>query len=151
MSDDRDDKPFASPVPTPDVSSERRQTLLTRAVDNWSESLTTEASVHLLMPERKGAPFFLRQITGPGAPHDWMLTRDRTIVGRSRSADFSIDSPELSRQHVEVLRDGKSFKVVDLQSRNGIFLDGVRVHSVVLRHGDVVQLGNISFLFCEGV
>ncbi|MCP4502209.1 MAG: FHA domain-containing protein [Deltaproteobacteria bacterium] len=124
---------------------------VSRPVDNWSESLTTEASVRLLMPERKDAPFFLRQLTGPGAPHDWSFMRDRTVIGRSKAADFAIDSPELSRQHICILRDGKSFKCLDLESRNGIYLDGVRIHSLILRHGDLIQLGNVSFLFCEGV
>ena len=119
-------------------------------VYTWSEGLTTEASIQLVMPDRKETPFFLRQITGPGAPRDWNLIRDEVIVGRSKGADFSIDSPELSRQHIKFVREGKEYKCIDLESRNGLYLDGVRIHSVMMRQGDVIQIGNVSFVFIEG-
>ena len=118
--------------------------------DLWAEGLTTEASVDLILPQRQTVPFFLRQVTGPGAPRDWTLGADEVIIGRSKTADFCIESPELSRHHLKVERHGKEFKAIDLDSRNGLYLDGVRIHSVVLRRGDVIQIGNVSFLYREG-
>lgn len=148
-----DDKPASLDAKGPDRSRTPLHMPAVRphgAVDNWSEGLTTEASIQLVMPDRKETPFFLRQITGPGAPRDWNLIRDSVVVGRSKGADFSIDSPELSRQHIKLVREGKEFKCIDLESRNGLYLDGVRIHSVMLRQGDVIQIGNVSFVFIEG-
>src|SRR5579859_3225755 len=70
------------------------------------------------------------------------------IVGRDALASVKFD-PDLddlvSRQHVKIVRDpadSEGFQLVDLQSRNGTFLNQTRVYGVVrLSHDDVVQLG----------
>ena len=118
--------------------------------DSWAESLTTEAPIELVVANRRTQPYFLRQLTGPGAPKDWILAEGTVVIGRSKAADFTVDSPELSRKHIEIMRQGKEYKCIDLESRNGVYLDGVKFHSVILRQGDVIQLGNVSFLFLEG-
>jgi pSer/pThr/pTyr-binding forkhead associated (FHA) protein len=125
-------------------------TLSGARVENWSESLTTEASIELLMPDRARRPPMLRQITGPGAPRDLSFTQAETIIGRSKAADFSIDSPELSRQHVVAQLEGQEVEVRDLDSRNGLYLNGIRVYVAVLRSGDHLQVGNVTFVFAEG-
>ncbi len=120
-----------------------------QAMESWSESQTTEASIRLLLPENAQRPPAMRQITGPGAPRDLVLTRERMTVGRSKAADFTVDSPELSRLHVEIQCDGREYCARDLDSRNGIYLNGLRVHSAVLHHGDAVQIGNVTLIFNE--
>jgi len=70
------------------------------------------------------------------------------IVGRDALASVKFD-PDLddlvSRQHVKIVRDPadpEGYQLVDLQSRNGTFLNRTRVYGVVrLNHDDVVQLG----------
>lgn len=69
-------------------------------------------------------------------------------VGRDSSAmvRFDPDRDDLvSRQHVKIVRDPgdpNGFQLVDLQSRNGTFLNRQRVYGTVkLNHLDVIQLG----------
>jgi pSer/pThr/pTyr-binding forkhead associated (FHA) protein len=38
----------------------------------------------------------------------------------------------------------------DLESSNGVFLNGVRVHSAALHEGDVIQIGDAVLVFREG-
>ena len=118
--------------------------------DTWSDCLTTEASIDLILPDRAKNASFLRQVNGPGAPKDYVFTRDRLVLGRSKAADITIESPELSRKHVEAVRDGQEFLLSDLDSRNGLYLNGIQIHSCVLRHGDTIQIGNVTFVFYEG-
>src|SRR5580704_15880812 len=70
------------------------------------------------------------------------------LVGRDPDAGVCFDPSRedlVSRQHVKIVRDPESpndFAVVDLQSRNGTFLNRQRVYSTArLTHNDVIQLG----------
>ena len=70
------------------------------------------------------------------------------LVGRDPEASVRFDPSRedlVSRQHVKIVRDPESptdFAVVDLQSRNGTFLNRQRIYAPArLAHGDVVQLG----------
>jgi len=118
-------------------------------VDSWAEGKTTEASIELLLPARQSRPPMFHQVTGPGAPSECHFVRDSVVVGRSKAADISIDSPELSRRHCVIEREGQEWTIFDLESRNGVYLNGLRIHSAVLRPGDAVQIGNVMFVFHE--
>lgn len=70
------------------------------------------------------------------------------IVGRDPAAHVRFDQDRddlVSRQHVKIIRDPwdtNGFQVVDLQSRNGTFLNQQRIYgSARLSHNDVIQLG----------
>ena len=121
----------------------------TQMMQSWSESQTTEASLELLMPDRDRTPPSLRQVTGPGAKREVVLSRPKMVIGRSKAADVTVDSPELSRHHVVLERDGHETVVTDLDSRNGLYLNGIRIHACVLRAGDAIQLGNVTFIYQE--
>jgi pSer/pThr/pTyr-binding forkhead associated (FHA) protein len=47
-------------------------------------------------------------------------------------------------------RQGDEYIALDLGSRNGIYLNGIRIHSAVLREGDQLQLGEVILLYHEG-
>lgn len=112
--------------------------------------LTLDTSIELLIPDRIRHASYFKQMSGAGAPANHLLTQNQIIFGRGNSADVSIDSRELSRRHIRVNRDGHEFIVTDLDSRNGLFLNGVRIHACVLRHGDTIQIGNVRFVYYEG-
>ncbi|HEX3747240.1 MAG TPA: FHA domain-containing protein [Bryobacteraceae bacterium] len=70
------------------------------------------------------------------------------LVGRDPDAAVCFDPSRedlVSRQHVKIVRDPESpreFSVVDLQSRNGTFLNRQRIYAPAhLAHDDVIQLG----------
>jgi len=89
----------------------------------------------------------LRMEAGPGAPHDFVLTAERLIVGRALEADIRLQGSSISRQHMLIVRTGPEFTIRDLDSRNGIFLNGVKIHSAVLKPGDQIQVGDSLFVF----
>ncbi|HMJ10031.1 MAG TPA: FHA domain-containing protein [Polyangiaceae bacterium] len=95
-------------------------------------------------------PSVLQQIGGPGAPRDHRLDLDEMIVGRSVQVHISIDSGLISRRHIMLRRSGPEYACEDLDSSNGMYLNGVKVHSATLREGDTLQIGDVVFVFREG-
>jgi pSer/pThr/pTyr-binding forkhead associated (FHA) protein len=67
------------------------------------------------------------------------------LLGRHSSADIRIPLPDVSRRHCRFIFADGSWDVVDLNSLNGIYINGVRLHSAVLATGDVLRVGGLSF------
>jgi pSer/pThr/pTyr-binding forkhead associated (FHA) protein len=118
----------------------------------WEDQPTTvqdvpvPASVRL----RVKKPFALEQVAGPGAPREHLLESDEIIVGRSLQANISIDGNGISRTHAAIRKSGPEYTFTDLNSANGVYLNGIKTHSAVLREGDMLQLGDAVFVFHEG-
>jgi hypothetical protein len=70
-------------------------------------------------------------------------------IGRNRDAALPLPDPMLSRRHAVILHiKNEGFYLVDLNSMNGSFVNGVRVqHRHLLQDGDRVCLGNTAFTF----
>jgi two-component system, NtrC family, response regulator AtoC len=64
------------------------------------------------------------------------------VVGRSSACDLHVDLKQLSRRHAQFVREQDAVEVVDLDSRNGTFVDGERVRRAQLRPGSVITLGD---------
>ena len=92
----------------------------------------------------------LSLIEGPGAPKKYMLSKD-TIIGRSSDAHIQIRSNMVSRKHIYLKRENSELVCTDLMSHNGLFLNGVKIHSATLRDGDTIQIGDVIFLYNQGV
>ena len=111
---------------------------------------TEEAEIPLLQALPFSRPHVLQQIRGPGSPAIHELAGDTLVLGRSPDTDVHIPSPSLSRTHMRVERHQGTYRVIDLDSSNGVYLNEIRVHSAVLRDGDTLQLGNAVFIYHEG-
>lgn len=91
------------------------------------------------------AVLIVRQGDEPGRVHP--LVFGANVIGRGEGADVRVRSSEVSRRHVRVdLRDDGIF-VVDLGSKNGVYVDGQRVPAgetgIALRDGGRVELGDV--------
>ena len=80
-------------------------------------------------------------IEGESKDHVWQLACKRSIIGRDPRCDIVIEDPMLSRVHAEVICDGEAIIFRDRESQNGSYINGVRVTSQALLHGDVIRLG----------
>jgi pSer/pThr/pTyr-binding forkhead associated (FHA) protein len=67
-------------------------------------------------------------------------------IGRVGAADFCLDVPLVSRLHcrIEVGAEG-GVEIVDLDSTNGTWIDGVRITRAPLRPGSVLRVGRVEF------
>jgi pSer/pThr/pTyr-binding forkhead associated (FHA) protein len=100
--------------------------------------------------QRAKKPPSLEQIRGPGAPRDFVLELNDVVVGRSLQATISIEGSGVSRQHLALRRSDGEYTCADLNSANGMYLNGIKTHSAVLREGDTIQMGDVVFVFHEG-
>ncbi len=75
------------------------------------------------------------------------LSQDVTVLGRSRRCDIVLTDANVSRQHAEVRREGGEFVVRDLDSTNGLRVNGRVVKQASLRAGDRVELGTTELRF----
>lgn len=73
---------------------------------------------------------------------------DLARVGRASTADVQLADQSVSRLHAELRTEGPSTIVSDMGSANGTFVNGMHVsHPTALVEGDVVQFGDLPFVF----
>lgn len=72
------------------------------------------------------------------------LVRDQYTIGRAEGNSVRLTERNVSRQHALVERTKRGIRIRDLDSDNGIFVNGVRLSSEPhdLEHGDLVQIGD---------
>ena len=102
----------------------------------------TELSPEALGTSRDVQRIHLEAVEGAEGSH--VSTSDRCTVGSHPSNDFVIHAPTVSRFHCEVRLGDGGARVVDLESRNGTTVDGVRVNDAWLRDGSVLRLGRVE-------
>ena len=66
-----------------------------------------------------------------GAPYE--VTKRRVTIGRSRECDIRLADPNASRKHAELRQDGATYWIVDLDSTNGVEVNGTRTRRAKLR------------------
>jgi DNA-binding NtrC family response regulator len=73
----------------------------------------------------------------------------RQLIGQSPACEIRLTDPEVSRRHaaIEVTRRVASprLRVLDLDSKNGTFVDGVSVTGAFLRVGETLRVGSTTF------
>ncbi len=94
------------------------------------------------------ASFLILQ--GPDQGKRFELKGDVVALGRDSKNTIRLLDHEVSRRHAEVRCLGDSFRLVDLKSANGTFLNDEPVSDVVLRSGDQVRLGQSILAFQTG-
>jgi adenylate cyclase len=77
------------------------------------------------------------------------LRRGETSIGRTKDNDVYVLHTSLSRRHAKLEYDGARAVIVDLESKNGTFVEGERVQTRELRSGDRVRCGEIAFEFVD--
>ena len=75
------------------------------------------------------------------------ITKQRTVIGRSRECEVQIEDPSASRRHAEVRQEGTAYWIVDLDSTNGLEVNGLRVKRAKLGHGDKITIGSTDIVF----
>jgi hypothetical protein len=78
----------------------------------------------------------------------YVLDGPTATLGRSKEADCIIDDPNISRRHAELRRSSVGdWQIVDLNSTNGVKVNGRRVANARLSPGDEITLGTKVFAF----
>lgn len=86
-------------------------------------------------------------VEGPLAGNEFDLAQDRIMVGRRSDSDLSLDDDSVSSSHAELRREDGLWKLFDLQSSNGTFVNGDKIRVHTFKNDDKVKIGNSSFVF----
>ena len=92
----------------------------------------------LLYREPQGRPVALRQID---------LNRPVNTLGRDPSNHVHLPHPTLSRFHAEIHKRDSTFEIVDRDSANGTYVNGMRIRRQVLQLHDRISVGGIQLEF----
>jgi len=86
-------------------------------------------------------------VTGPDMnPREFEISSEMTL-GRNAGNDINLQEEKASRRHCRFRPDGEHIYVEDLQSSNGTKLNGRKITSCVLKHGDTITIGQHTIVF----
>jgi signal transduction histidine kinase len=71
-------------------------------------------------------------------------------IGRSPTATLALSDPGISRHHAVIEAYGRSVRLTDCDSSNGTLLNGVRISTSELTHGDRIEFGATTIRFDTG-
>lgn len=86
------------------------------------------------------AKLIVQQIGRP--PQTYPLGQQPIIIGRDPSSQICIDEPFISRRHAQLTPQGISYQLSDLDSTNGLTVNGYPVKSHSLQDGEIVRIGD---------
>ncbi len=83
------------------------------------------------------------------ARQEFPLDKSTMVIGRTHENDIVINHRSISRHHAKIAREGNAFHIIDLQSANGVRVNGEEYGKVELRRGDLIDLGHVKVRFVE--
>jgi type II secretory pathway predicted ATPase ExeA len=137
---------FASVVESPRVSSENvRHAVIDMG---WLESGNRSDS-DISQEDLPGAAAqtTLAMLVDSSDGTQYPITDAICVVGRAVNCSVRIKHPALSRYHVMIRKIDNGWTLSDMNSMNGVFLNGRRIRAARLRHNDHVGIGEHGLLF----
>jgi DNA-binding winged helix-turn-helix (wHTH) protein len=131
---------------------------LRRALDDRDRKARLIRTVHRVgyaleagSPRRERALQPLRQCWLVVGQRRLPLSAGENLVGRDANAQVRLDDPSVSRRHARIAVTTAGAQIEDLQSKNGTFLDGLRLSAEVVpvRDGSRVVFGTLAVTFHE--
>jgi pSer/pThr/pTyr-binding forkhead associated (FHA) protein len=92
-------------------------------------------------PEAPDGFYPLRLVLRPGG-REVELSRPDMLLGRHSDADVQLPLPDVSRRHCRFVFTDGEWEVYDLNSMNGVYVNGERVQQTTLQQHDVLAVGS---------
>ena len=71
-------------------------------------------------------------------------------IGRGAANDIALCNMRTSSRHCVICEDGRGYKIRDLHSTNGTFVNGKKIEESVLMNNDVINIGIYQMVFTDG-
>jgi VWFA-related protein len=109
---------------------------------------SAEIGKTVLISRAPAQPKVLAILVNRKRPQERFDVLASTDIGRGTVNQIILQSATVSRQHAKIREEGGEFKLYDLASANGTFVNEAKVlNPVVLKDGDIVRFGEAEFLF----
>jgi serine phosphatase RsbU (regulator of sigma subunit) len=110
--------------------------------EEQTQIVTTARALEIVMDERVHC---LEVVAGAEVGRRYMIGRGGATLGRAAPADIILADSEVSRMHCRLAMLGAELVVADLNSTNGVFVDGERIdEATVLAVGSILHIGQQS-------
>lgn len=73
------------------------------------------------------------------------VIQPNSIVGRHSDTDIRLPWPDVSRRHCRLAWENGQWRIIDLNSTNGVFVNGERMHEANLYDGDKLGIAHVTF------
>jgi len=125
---------------------EAEETTLTHAAFEDRDS-TAELEAIADLPEGQGLVIVAR---GPNAGSTYLVETEPVSVGRHPESTIFLDDITVSRRHSVIEHLGDDFRIRDVGSLNGTYVNHDRVDKAVIKNGDEIQVGRFVLVFRVG-
>jgi diguanylate cyclase (GGDEF)-like protein len=113
--------------------------------------ISSDESKDLVTPAEGVSWIVLLHPPGPDLGRRMELRKAEYSIGRDQAADVVISRDSVSRRHARIVRDERGgFRVEDLGSTNGTFVNDQRISERTLVDGDQLRFGDAIFKFLSG-
>lgn len=75
------------------------------------------------------------------------LNRTELTLGRTEENDIQLPHRSVSSRHAKIVHDGGIYRIIDLDSANGVLVNGEEYARVDVRKGDVIELGHVKLRY----
>ncbi|RMF61226.1 MAG: FHA domain-containing protein [Calditrichaeota bacterium] len=90
----------------------------------------------------------LVMLYGEGQELIFPLKQHRTTIGRDLDNDIVLRDIKISKKHAAVVVEGDTFWIEDLNSKNGVFVNGRKIENKKrLFNGNLIKMGFTIFKF----
>lgn len=89
------------------------------------------------------------RLTRDGESRSFPLSRETQTLGRSDKNDIVVGDGVVSTFHARIDRTRDGFRIVDLRSTNGTFVNGARVGTALLKPRDEIRVGAVRLVYLE--
>lgn len=79
--------------------------------------------------------------------HRYEIGAEPAVIGRSRQCNIVLADPNVSRRHAQLSQQGADYVIFDLDSTNGVEVNGAAIRSQVLADGDLIGMGTTTLTF----
>jgi pSer/pThr/pTyr-binding forkhead associated (FHA) protein len=77
------------------------------------------------------------------------LGENEVVIGRIPDCDIQLLIDNVSRMHARIIYRNEEYQIEDLDSMNGVYVNGIKVEKCILREHDIIEIGGVKILFVE--
>ena len=130
-------------APTPTPAEQRRHSTAVIRMDQVEMNRPRKVAA----VEADEAPHLL-VVSAELKGQEFACIRTEMRIGRTDDNDIAIDHRSLSRTHAKLVReDAGEWRIIDMQSANGMAVNGESYAQASLAHGDLIELGHVKLRF----
>jgi hypothetical protein len=89
----------------------------------------------------------LRGLSGSVSGKSFALSGNTMVVGRSPDCAVRLDESSVSSEHARLVRDDEGWRVINLLSTNGTFVNDKKISNAAINDGDHIRFGAAEFSF----